>query len=312
MAKLKNFVNNLAVLAGLKEDNEQFKTALAALSDADVDIPDSLILEISKGLTNRDQDPASYLTIESAKNNEQLRKHFYAMFAVNNAEFMQSTLMDYGVPEEDAKRLAHDKNVPLILRHKMMLDKISESLYDKASKSGKAPKEVEEQLSKLNADLKEAIKAKEQAVLEERNNWISKLKNKTLESALSEFEFRKDIPKNAALITAKALLDEELKKAGFVVGFDPESASITLQTESGMTAYENNSPADFKAFASRVIADNKLLNVAAPSGNGQSQPKPAAPGWTPATTPAPPANGKPAPDMSAIAEANRKAAESFS
>ena len=306
MAKLKNFVNNLAVLAGLKEDNEQFKAALAALSDADVDIPDSLILEISKGLTNKDSE--GYLTVEAAKNNEQVKKHFWAQFALQNSAFIRETLIEHGMSEEEAKKIANDQNVPLYQRLRSLVDNIT----DKSGKGIKAPKEVEEQLSKLNADLKEAIKAKEQAVLEERNNWISKLKNKTLESALSEFEFRKDIPKNAALITAKALLDEELKKAGFVVGFDPESASITLQTESGMTAYENNSPADFKAFASRVIADNKLLNVAAPSGNGQPQPKPAATGWNQAPMPAPTTNGKPAPDMSAIAEANRKAAESFS
>jgi hypothetical protein len=56
MAKLKNFINNIALLSGVKEDNEQFKTAVEALSGADVDIPDSLILEISKGLAPRDTD----------------------------------------------------------------------------------------------------------------------------------------------------------------------------------------------------------------------------------------------------------------
>ena len=310
MAKLKNFINNIALLAGVKEDNEQFKTAVEALSGADVDIPDNLILEISKGLAPRDPDSGAYLTLEAAKNNELVKKHFYAKFAIQNAEFMQSVLIEHGVPEDEAKKMAHDKDVPLIVRQKQMLDKITESVYEKAGKSGKAGKDAEEQLSRLNAELKEAIKAKEEAVLNERNSWVNKLKNKTLDSVLSEFDFRKNIPKNAALITAKALLDEELKKAGFVVGFDPESASIRLQTESGMTAYENNSPADFKAFASRVIADNKLLSVAAPS-EGQQNQKPAN-GWNPAPMPQQaPTNGKPAPDLSSIAEANLRAAEQF-
>ena len=140
---------------------------------------------------------------------------------------------------------------------------------------------------------------------QERAAWVNRLQSQAINGTLASFEYGLDIPKEIAIDTANALLNRKLAEAKYKVGYDPETNSISLLTEAGMTAYENNSPVDFKAFATRVLADNKLLKVAAPAPAGQ-QSNPPLPDGTRAPMPAPTTNGKPAPDMSQSQEQTGK------
>ena len=295
MATIGDFINNLAKQAGIPADDKQLIDILSSDAVRNTTIPDDLAGNINKAL----------YTLDAARNNDTLKDHYYALFANGGEAHLRRLSDEMGWDSATVDAIMAEKN----LMGKYA--KAVETVKATASKTAKPAKEVEEQISKLHADLKAAQEAAKNAVEQERAAWVNRLQSQAINGTLASFEYGLDIPKEIAIDTANALLNRKLAEAKYKVGYNPETNSISLLTEAGMTAYENNSPVDFKAFATRVLADNKLLKVAAPAPAGQ-QSKPAATGWNQAPMPAPTTNGKPAPDMSAIAEANRKAAESFS
>ena len=295
MATLGDFINNLAKQAGIPADDKQLIDVLSSDAVRTTTIPDDLAGNINK----------AFYTLDAARNNDTLKDHYYALFAKGGEAHLRRLSDEMGWDSATVDAIMAEKN----LMGKYA--KAVETVKATAAKTAKPAKEVEEQISKLHADLKAAQEAAKNAVEQERTAWVNRLQSQAINGTLASFDYGLDLPKEIAIDTANALLNRKLAEAKYKVGYDPETNSISLLTEAGMLAYENNTPVDFKGFASRILADNKLLKVAAPAG-GPPQHKPAAPGWNPATTPAPPANGKPAPDLSAIAEANRKAAESFS
>jgi hypothetical protein len=295
MATLGDFINNLAKQAGIPADDKQLIDVLSSDAVRTTSIPDDLAGNINK----------AFYTLDAARNNDTLKDHYYALFAKGGEAHLRRLSDEMGWDSATVEAIMAEKN----LMGKYA--KAVETVKATASKTAKPAKEVEEQISKLHADLKAAQEAAKSAVEQERSAWVNRLQSQAINGTLASFDYGLDLPKEIAIDTANALLNRKLAEAKYKVGYDPETNSISLLTEAGMLAYENNTPVDFKGFASRILADNKLLKVAAPAG-GPPQHKPAATGWNQATMPAPTTNGKPAPDMSAIAEANRKAAESFS
>lgn len=295
MATLGDFINNLAKQAGIPADDKQLIDVLSSDAVRTTTIPDDLAGNINK----------AFYTLDAARNNDTLKDHYYALFAKGGEAHLRRLSDEMGWDSATVDAIMAEKN----LMGKYA--KAVETVKATAAKTAKPAKEVEEQISKLHADLKAAQEAAKSAVEQERSAWVNRLQSQAINGTLASFDYGLDLPKEIAIDTANALLNRKLAEAKYKVGYDPETNSISLLTEAGMLAYENNTPVDFKGFASRVLADNKLLKVAAPAG-GPPQPKPAATGWNQAPMPAPTTNGKPAPDMSAIAEANRKAAESFS
>ena len=295
MATLGDFINNLAKQAGIPADDKQLIDVLSSDAVRTTSIPDDLAGNINK----------AFYTLDAARNNDTLKDHYYALFAKGGEAHLRRLSDEMGWDSATVEAIMAEKN----LMGKYA--KAVETVKATAAKTAKPAKEVEEQISKLHADLKAAQEAAKSAVEQERSAWVNRLQSQAINGTLASFDYGLDLPKEIAIDTANALLNRKLAEAKYKVGYDPETNSISLLTEAGMLAYENNTPVDFKGFASRVLADNKLLKVAAPAG-GPPQHKPAATGWNQAPMPAPTTNGKPAPDMSAIAEANRKAAESFS
>jgi len=295
MATLGDFINNLAKQAGIPADDKQLIDVLSSDAVRTTTIPDDLAGNINK----------AFYTLDAARNNDTLKDHYYALFAKGGEAHLRRLSDEMGWDSATVDAIMAEKN----LMGKYA--KAVETVKATAAKTAKPAKEVEEQISKLHADLKAAQEAAKNAVEQERTAWVNRLQSQAINGTLASFDYGLDLPKEIAIDTANALLNRKLAEAKYKVGYDPETNSISLLTEAGMLAYENNTPVDFKGFASRVLADNKLLKVAAPAPAGQ-QSKPAATGWNQAPMPAPTTNGKPAPDMSAIAEANRKAAESFS
>jgi hypothetical protein len=97
------------------------------------------------------------------------------------------------------------------------------------------------------------------------------LQSQAINGTLASFDYGLDLPKEIAIDTANALLNRKLAEAKYKVGYDPETNSISLLTEAGMLAYENNTPVDFKGFASRVLADNNFESGGPRIGNPATQ-----------------------------------------
>lgn len=295
MATIGDFLNSIATQAGIPADNEDLKTVLSAIGGSTVTVPDSLIGNISKGM----------MTLDAARNNDKLKDHFFALFANGSEAYIKRTLEEMGADTPTVDAVMNERTVQS--KYTKLIERIKES----APKQGKAPKEVEEQIAKLHSDLKAAQEAAQTAVQQERAQWVNKLQTKSMENLLSSFEYGIDLPKEIAIETAKALINRRLADAKYNVGFDPETTSISLLTEGGMTAYENNAPVDFKSFATKVLADNKLLKVAAAAPATHQTPQAPKSGWNPVPPQPTTYGGKPAMDNSRMGAAFEQAVQNL-
>lgn len=296
MPTIGDFINTLAIQAGIPADNEDLKNVLSAIGGSTVTVPDTLTKEINRGL----------LTIDAARNNDTLKDHFYALFANGGEAHLKRVAEELGWDAQTTEQVMAEKT--LMAKYSKLVEKVRA-----AHDAGKKPaKEVEEQIAKLNADLLAAREAAKTAVEQERTAWVSRLQNQAIEGTLASFEYGIDLPKEIAIETAKALVNRKLAEAKYKVGYDPDNNAISLQTEAGLAAYENNTPVVFKDFASRILADNKLLKVAAPAPPAPGNPPKPASGWNPAPMPTPANGGKPAPaGLDALMAAQAEAAQAF-
>lgn len=296
MPTIGDFINTLAIQAGIPADNEDLKNVLSAIGGSTVTVPDTLTKEINRGL----------LTIDAARNNDTLKDHFYALFANGGEAHLKRVAEELGWDAQTTEQVMAEKT--LMAKYSKLVEKVRA-----AHDAGKKPaKEVEEQIAKLNADLLAAREAAKTAVEQERTAWVSRLQNQAIEGTLASFEYGIDLPKEIAIETAKALVNRKLAEAKYKVGYDPDNNAISLQTEAGLAAYENNTPVVFKDFASRILADNKLLKVAAPAPQAPGNPPKPASGWNPAPMPTPANGGKPAPaGLDALMAAQAEAAQAF-
>ncbi len=296
MPTIGDFINTLAIQAGIPADNEDLKNVLSAIGGSTVTVPDTLTKEINRGL----------LTLDAARNNDTLKDHFYALFANGGEAHLKRVAEELGWDAQTTEQVMAEKT--LMAKYSKLVEKVRA-----AHDAGKKPaKEVEEQIAKLNADLLAAREAAKTAVEQERTAWVSRLQNQAIEGTLASFEYGIDLPKEIAIETAKALVNRKLAEAKYKVGYDPDNNAISLQTEAGLAAYENNAPVVFKDFASRILADNKLLKVAAPAPPAPGNPPKPASGWNPVQVPVPANNGKPAPaGLDALMAAQAEAAQAF-
>lgn len=296
MPTIGDFINTLAIQAGIPADNEDLKNVLSAIGGSTVTVPDTLTKEINRGL----------LTIDAARNNDTLKDHFYALFANGGEAHLKRVAEELGWDAQTTEQVMAEKT--LMAKYSKLVEKVRA-----AHDAGKKPaKEVEEQIAKLNADLLAAREAAKTAVEQERTAWVSRLQNQAIEGTLASFEYGIDLPKEIAIETAKALVNRKLAEAKYKVGYDPDNNAISLQTEAGLAAYENNAPVVFKDFASRILADNKLLKVAAPAPPAPGNPPKPASGWNQAQVPVPANGGKPAPaGLDVLMAAQAEAAQAF-
>jgi hypothetical protein len=258
---LGDLINQLATSAGIATDDAELKTFLSSPSIMGAEFPQKVAEKLNSGLMN----------MASARNNPDLHKHFFGLMAAQADKMLADTMTKHGLPEEIANSIksiegVHNKWV-------ILADKIKELEEAKINATKPDKKEIEKQISDLNAQIVAEKARAAEAVTAERNQWSSRMQNQAMQIMLSGYEYGlpKEIPQNIILDTAKNLIQSKIAESKYKLDFNPDSGQFKLLTESGTEVYKDNTPVSFKSFTDSVLADGKLLKTANGGNNQQQQ-----------------------------------------
>lgn len=250
MASLGDFLNKLAISAGVDPSNEHLKNLLASSDLSKIDINDDLAKTYTSGL----------LTLDAARNSENLRNHFYALFMNGGEAKFAKLASEIGLSDDDVLSITKD-NKSGWDRYAALAKKVGELEREKAGKGKLAKEEIDKEIARLN---EEARLAKEQAqkTIEENNSkWHSRLQNNEIRRMLSDMPYAFDLPKDVNVDTAMTLLNRKIQENKLKVSYNPDNNQLRLLTENDLEYHKDNTPVSLSDFTRSVLSESKMLKV---------------------------------------------------
>lgn len=258
MANLGEFLNALFTNAGVEIENDTLKNITT--KSATVEIDQALVDKFNQ----------NYLTLNSAKNNPELKKHFYAV-AMNGLDTeLETTMSELSLTEDVINEIRGEKSS--FKKASLLAKKIKSLEAEKSSATTKTDKaEIQAKIDSLNAEVVRVRAEKEQAVKEVEARYKNEINDILLSNTFGSYDFALPTSKDANVKLAKSLFMEEVTKKGYNIALD--NNEFKLVTADGMDVYENNQRVGFKDFTDRLLAQHKLLKVAGEqtSANQQTQ-----------------------------------------
>lgn len=249
---LGEFINATFTNIGLPVDDELLKSVVTKA--AVIEIPDDLVSKHN----------SSYLTMEAAKNNPALLKHFYGS-AMGNID---SAIV----------KMAKEFEMDDVSKAEIDLEK---STFKKLDVFARKIKELQEQKPGATKKEKEELNAK----IEEYNNEIKNIKSLHLNEVdglktshekeivdlymsqfLSAQNYASPLAKEEDFLLPKSKINAAISDRKLKLSRDGKN--FRLMTDQGTDVFENNTKVDFKTFAEKVLADSKMTTVSTPPQPG--------------------------------------------
>lgn len=259
MANLASFVNELALLAGVKSD------ILKPWVEANkaVEIPDEAVSAIRGNL----------LTLEAAKNSSQLYDHFTAT-ALNGVDTdIERFMGELKLEDSYTNEIKGEKKTAAKVRK--LVESIRKLEQEKINTSGGDKKVLQEKIDSLTSQVADAnataLKQKgelETKIAEAKKDYTEKLKSYKQGEHYSSYTYAGENHK-AQKKLASILVDERMAELGLITQFDEETGNIKLLTKAGTEYFKDNKSVDFKGFTDGILAENHLLKVSEPPKGGE-------------------------------------------
>jgi hypothetical protein len=254
MANLGETLNALFTNVGIDNANDALKQLVTKVATIDVD--DALVSTLNQ----------NYLTLNSAKNNPELKKHFYAA-ALNGLDTeLENTANELGLDATLLEELKAEKSS--YKRASMLVKKVKDLEASKASASKSDKAEIQAKIDGLNNEIVRLKSETETKVKEVESTYKAKLNDFALNNVFGGYEYALPTSKDASIQLARTLFNQELTKKGYKLELDGNE--FKLFTTDGLEPHENNKKVTFKDFTDGVLSQHKLLKVA-DSNNGQQQ-----------------------------------------
>lgn len=264
MAKsVAQLLTEMATRLGIPADNPELISLQANAELTRINVPDTLITGMNNGFNN-------YLTIDSAKNNSDLMKHFKSLALNGLDKKLKDTLTAMEVGDDVLTELDAETNS--YERVAKALAKIKDLEAKKAGAKAPEKNELNKQIEELNRQVAAEKKAAQDKIAQLENNFQSERLDWNLQSLLGGYKYAaKDLPLEANVVTAKHFLNKGIQEKGLKVVF--ENGKPVLKKADDTDYYENNEKVSLSAFAEGVLNSNKLLlshdpEKGAPSGGG--------------------------------------------
>jgi hypothetical protein len=264
--KIGDFVTQVAGKAGKTED---VKAVLNNPALATIEIDDNVANEINSAL----------LTIESAKNNQALKNHFFTL-ALNgeDAEILNS-VETLGFDDAFKADLSSDKNTYQRLRK--LTSKVKETMESlRAATQKDDPKAIEKytaQINKLQGELssvKEShIPKSELETLKKQHE--SELMNFIIKNTLSTKKYANEaVSPDVNVEFANVILNRALSEKGAALVKDATGRLKLMQASDPALEYydSSNKAVSFDDFVNKTLADAKILAVSNPKQTQQTLP----------------------------------------
>lgn len=254
-----NLLKELLVAAGIPETDKLVTDVLTIAAT----VPDEAAGKIKTHLD-------SLMTVDQAKNNSVLNKHFLAK-ALNPVDKTITDLYDeLGIDDPTKEEI--NKLTSTYDKVTLALKKVQELTAKKAGAHTSADKKtLADEIDKLNKQ----IVAERQKLTDEVNKANTaadaKIMNYAIDAQLRTQSYANaDVPVSVNSLTAKALLDQELAAKGAKIVRNPDDTLKLVQSANPDLDYtENNKSLSFGDFVTRTLTNSKMLKV-----TGQAPVKP--------------------------------------
>lgn len=214
-------------------------------------------VEVPENYLNENLGKAGYMTIESAKNNSDLVKHFRATILNGLDSELANSYADLGLDEATITKLSEEKNS--FKRAALLAKTVKELEATKAKATGGDKAAIQAQIDALNkqvSDEKLARQQSEKAIRDEYEGKISDYQMKTLLASLNLVESAKE----EQFLLAHTKVKNALAEKG--VKIVNENGVQKLVNSEGLDYQENNNKVGLNDFVNKVMADNKYIVTA--------------------------------------------------
>ncbi len=257
MAKLGTLLEKLFKKAGIEISDD-----IKSLVELDTEVPDATATKLDTSL----------LTVEAAKSNFELTKHFRKSILGIADIKMNELLEELGLQAGDDftnEQNSYEK-----------IAKLTRLANEAGKKAAAGDKRTADQWAAKEQEYNNQIKALKEAAVAKDKEY-----NTTRENDLTAFElkqilfgkdyvFPKEMDPNLKVSTALGAVQNALNKAGVSIKRN-ESGQLVIVNKEGQPAYtsDTNEPLEVNTFIDGALAQNKLLKI-----NDPNQQQPGSPG----------------------------------
>ena len=248
MSKLAEVFKTMVEQCGVSVSDTTIKSILDNPALASIEVDDAVSTKLI----------APRLSMDAAKNNPDLKKHFTAL-ALNGIDAgLERLATDNGLSAEEITELKGLESTAK--RIETITSKIKTLEAAKAkSTPGADTEKLTKQIETLNAD-----------ILAERNNTITKLQEKdnsleaekinwTLDTMLSNFDYSTPVDKEINVTLGKSLFNKSISEKGLKVV--RKDNTLSLQTAEGTEYFDNNVKVGINDYMTKVLANAKVLKA---------------------------------------------------
>jgi hypothetical protein len=256
--KLGDFLNTMASKIG-KQNDSGLIGVLSLDSIKNIDLPDELANAMN----------AELMSLEGAKNNASIKSHFKAE-ALNGVDAeLKNLVKELGWEDGifDAEKDTYAKVRALPTKVKDLLEKKSNDGGNKA--------ELQKQIVELNHKMAQSMETHKAELDKINQQHASQFMDWQVSNLLKGFQYaNKDVPSDVNVKFAKTLLDEAFTQRGVKLVNDNGVLKLKQSSDPSLEYFdENHKPVAFPDFASKLLAESKLLAVTDPKkGNTVTPP----------------------------------------
>lgn len=251
------FLLDLATKAGVDIQNE----ALGKLLAIQDEIPDEVALQFKSGL----------MTVEDAKQHPELSKYFKSQTLDPIDNELKRLIEELEIPDEVKAEIFAEKStykrVPTLLKR---VKELEAKKADANKNSDKAA--LQQEIDNLNKQIKAINTEKESAVESIRKEFAAKELEREVTGLFKGKKYAlKDLPEDVNITAAKALLQRQLESKGAQFVMTENGLKLVRKDNPELEYREHNDPVNPNDFVTKLLAENKMLEVTAPPVNGSGQ-----------------------------------------
>lgn len=255
--KAGDLFHQLLKSAGFDTTDKAFIDVLSKAEFANTELPESITSALTTNL----------LTIDAAKNNPTLKKHFVgnALDPINKG--IEELIAEYGIDEVTKAEILADQNT--YNKYKVAAKKIAELKEKSAGSTNKGEKaDLERQINELNKQLSLVATDTQSKIDTIKNEYEQRILNREIDYTLSSKPLPGQFDRDVEVNIARQFVDKALLTKGAVIRTIDGRIAVKQKDNPEMDIFENGKPLTFDALTDMALAENKFIKVSNPNNGG--------------------------------------------
>ena len=255
--KAGDLFHQLLKSAGFDTTDKAFIDVLSKAEFANTELPESITSALTTNL----------LTIDAAKNNPTLKKHFVgnALDPINKG--IEELIDEYGIDEVTKAEILADQNT--YNKYKVAAKKIAELKEKSAGSTNKGEKaDLERQINELNKQLSLVATDTQSKIDTIKNEYEQRILNREIDYTLSSKPLPGQFDRDVEVNIARQFVDKALATKGAVIRTIDGRIAVKQKDNPEMDIFENGKPLTFDALTDMALAENKFIKVSNPNNGG--------------------------------------------